>query len=249
MVDSPPLTDFPRPNVAVDLVVLTVDRLRPEERHLSLGVVAQRRGDGRAVLPGRFIRERQTIERTVGAVVADKLGFRPRRRLAMDMLDVYDDPDRDERGWVLAIGYVTSLRAEEVARLRGEGVEVLGVSGPAERGRRTTRKRLAYDHDVMVTTAVRRVRRRYEHSPDPLGLVRPPYTLSQLRHVHEAVLDTPLKRDTFNRRMTPYLEPALDRAGEEMFTSESVGRPAQLFQPASATGRDPEAGPFPLPRS
>lgn len=242
----PSLESFPRPHLAVDVVVLTPLRGHTRERRSELGVVVLRRPDGRAVLPGRFVRERQTVQETVTAIYREKLDLTPRRNLVLQMLDVYDDPDRDERAWAVSLGYVTSLRADESERLDGE---VLPVHGPASRGRRVTSESLAYDHDQMVTTAVRRARRRYERSPDPLGLLRPQYTLSQLRHVHEAVLDAPLKRDTFNRRMTPYLEPATDKHGEEMYTSETVGRPAQLYRPARRPTRDPEAGPFPLPRS
>ena len=244
------LTSYPRPNVAVDLVLLTVGNLdADDERRPRLSVVVQRRADGRAVLPGRFVRERRTMIETAAEVLAEKLDIRPRRRLTMTMIDVYDDPSRDDRGWVVSVAYTAVLLQPEVSRLARDRVELMPLHGDAARGRRITPESLAYDHDHMVTTAVRRARRRYERSPDPLDLLRPPYTLSQLRHVHEAVLDTGLKRDTFNRRMLPFLEPALDSRGEEMLRTEAVGRPAQLYRRTSRTERDPEAGPFPLPRS
>ena len=179
----------------------------------------------------------------------DKLGFRPRRRLLLDLLGVYDDPDRDPRAWAMSLAYACTITPEERDHLERSESEVLPVGGAADRGRRVTAESLAFDHDDMVTTAVRRARRRYERSPDPLGLVRPPWTLSRLRHVHEAVLDTGLKRDTFNRRMSPYVKPKLDSRGEEMVTSASIGRPATLYCPAGSNRTDPEAGPFPLPRS
>ena len=243
------LQDFPRPNVAVDLVLLTVGQLGARHEDLSLGVVVLRREDGRAVLPGRFLRERTTIKQTVADLMAEKLHFRPRRRLDVSMLDVYDDPDRDERGWVLAVGYVGVLTPQDVDRLSPDVVEILPLRGPSDRGSVMTPESLAYDHNEMVTTAVRRARRRYERSPDPMGLVRPPYTLTQLRRVHEAVLDAPLKRDTFNRRMHEYVVPVAARDGDYLRTSETVGRPAKLYEPVPKHGLDPDAGPFPLPRS
>lgn len=245
---APDLTSYPRPNLAVDLVVLVV----PEpagSRHLELGLVVLRRADGLAVLPGRFVHERRTIRETVADLMVEKLALRPRRTTRVQMIDVYDAPDRDERGWVVSVAHATSVLTEDLARLPQDTTEVLPLHGSADRGRRLTPEHLGYDHDDMVTTAVRRARRRYERSPDPLGLLRAPYTLSQLRHVHEAVLDAPLKRDTFNRRMLPYLEAELDSRGEPVLTSETVGRPAQLYRLRRASVRDAEAGPFPLPRS
>lgn len=244
---APDLTSYPRPNLAVDLVALVVPE-PTDSRHVELGLVVIRRPDGRAVLPGRFVHERRTIRETVADLMTEKLALRPRSTTRVQMIDVYDAPERDERGWVVSVAHATSVLTEDLARLPQETTEVLPLHGSADRGCRLTPESLAYDHDDMVTTAVRRARRRYERSPDPLGLLRAPYTLSQLRHVHEAVLDAPLKRDTFNRRMVPYLEPALDPRGEPLLTSETVGRPAQLYRLSRASARDAEAGPFPLPR-
>ncbi|WP_460811462.1 NrtR DNA-binding winged helix domain-containing protein [Nocardioides salsibiostraticola] len=242
------LADYPRPHLAIDLVILTVGTPRSADEHPSLGVVVQRRDDGTAVLPGRFVRERHTVTQTVRELMTEKLSYQPRGTTYLEMLGVYDAPHRDERGWVVSVSHLTTLRPEEVDLLSPGTVETLPIRGDASRGRRVTREALAYDHGEMVTTAVRRTRRRYERSPDPLHLIRPPYTLSQLRKVHEAVLGEPLKRDTFNRRMQPYLQPVTDARGEVQL-SDTGGRPAQLFQPFRRKDSDPEAGPFPLPRT
>lgn len=242
------LADYPRPHLAVDLVILTVGPPRPEDERVSLGVVVQRGAENVPALPGRFVRDRHTVLETVREILTEKLDFQPRKDLHLELVGVYDDPDRDPRGWVVSVSHTTTLRVDEAGRLSRDLVEILTVRGPATRGSRVTREPLAYDHDAMVTTAVRRARRRYERSPDPLRLARAPYTLSQLRHVHEAVLGEPLKRDTFNRRMQPYLTPALDARGEPS-VSDTGGRPAQMFRPLTSKDRDPEAGPFPLPRT
>ncbi len=246
----PDLTSYPRPNLAVDLVILAVDT-RPEERP-SLGVVVQRPtalSPGPApVLPGRFVREQQTVLETVQALLTEKLAFTPERKMVLEMLGIYDAPGRDDRGWVVSVSHLTTISSDDAARLSRDVVDLLPVRGPADRGRKVTAERLGFGHDDMVTTAVRRARRRYERSPDPLRLTSAPYTLSELRHVHEAVLGEPLKRDTFNRRMSPFLVPVTDRRGRVQL-SDTGGRPAQLFRPATRHDRDPEAGPFPLPRS
>ena len=178
-----------------------------------------------------------------------KLDYSPRRNLGLTMLDVYDDPDRDARGWVMSLSYVAVLRSDEADLIDPDRAERMPVRGDSSPGHRVTPERLGFDHDAMVTTAVRRLRRRYERSPDPAKLLRPPYTLTQLRHAHEAVLDAPLKRDTFNRRMREFLSPATDRDGQELRTSETVGRPATLYEPRPRPRHDPERGLFPLPRS
>lgn len=240
---SRPLDEFPRPNLAVDLALFTLTR-DTDDRRPTLGVVVLEPPEHPLTLPGRFVREGQRVTEAVDHALEQKLGHRP-RRLDLRMLGVYDDPSRDPRGWVVSLAWSAAMPEHDLARLTPEAT-VLSVRGEASRGRRVTRVPLAYDHDEMVTTGLRRMRRRYERLPDPDGLLRAPYTLSRLRHAHEAVLDEPLKRDTFNRRMREFLEPVVDKAGNEVLSQESVGRPAQVFRPLrQAQG----SGPFPLPRA
>lgn len=240
---SRPLDDYPRPNLAVDLALFTLVP-DPEGGRHALGVVALDAGPDPLALPGRFVREGQRVTETVDDVLEVKLGHRP-RRLDLRMLGVYDDPSRDPRGWVVSLAWSAAITEHDLARLTPEA-QTVPVRGDASRGRRVTRTPLAYDHDDMVTTGLRRMRRRYERLPDPDGLLRAPYTLSRLRHAHEAVLGEPLKRDTFNRRMREFLEPVVDKSGNEVLSQESVGRPAQVFRPLR---RVQGSGPFPLPRA
>lgn len=48
-------------------------------------------------------------------------------------------------------------------------------------------------------------RRRYARRPDPSRLLSEPFSLRELRLLHEAVLGEPLVKDTFRRRMEPQL--------------------------------------------
>ena len=211
---------------------------------LTLCVVTLPGPDGQAALPGRFVREGETIETTVEALLETKLGYRASRLPALHPLGVYDAPGRDPRGWTMSVAHATALprgRAEQLAT----GVRLLPLAGPADRGLRVTDEGLAYDHDEMVTTAVRRMRRRYERRPDPDGLLTPPFTLRQLREAHEAVLDAGLRPDTFARRMREGLAPARDRDGRDLLTSAGVGRPALLFH----RGQTASTEPLSLPRS
>lgn len=248
MAPTTPLTQFPRPTLAADLVLLTLIPGEPltSGDGVRLGVVTIRRDDGVAVLPGRLLRERQTVDGAVRDVVEGKLGLPAALSPNVDLLGVHDAPDRDPRGWVIALAYVGSLPVGALDQATGESLVVLPVGDGIGSATGLLPELLGYDHDAMVAAAIADVRRRYEELPDPLGLLEPPYSLSELRRAHEAVLDEPLKRDTFNRRMREHLAPALDDAGQELFTSASVGRPAQLFTPTRPEEMSAEH--FPLPR-
>ncbi|MFL6028115.1 MAG: NrtR DNA-binding winged helix domain-containing protein, partial [Friedmanniella sp.] len=75
------------------------------------------------------------------------------------------------------------------------------------------------------------IRERYERQPDPDGLLEQPFTITELRSVHEAVIGEGLLKDTFRRRMEPQLHPLADAEGQPVLRSDG-GRPAQVYVPA-----------------
>ncbi|GAC69219.1 NrtR DNA-binding winged helix domain-containing protein [Gordonia soli] len=213
------LSDYPRPNVAVDIAVLTVVAGQ-------VHVVVQRMPEGeQAALPGRFIRERRTVGDTVCEVLELKLGLSA-DDVRPHLLEVFSEPDRDPRGWTVSVAHSVALPSDELAQVIGE-LQPLTLEGALESG-----ERLLYDHDLIVAAATDKLRRRYEDQPDPDHLLRPPYTLTDLRELHEAILGRRLMRDSFNRRVEPLLAPQVDAMGKPE-TRLGGGRPARLFSPSN----------------
>ena len=141
------LDSFPRPGVTVDIAVLTVSR--PSESIPELRVLVQDRREpsGRS-LPGGFIRERWTVDRTVDDVLRRKVGIEPSERNRPRLLRLFDDPDRDDRSWVMSAAHSLSLPEHDLLDATGDLVRV----DPA--GRLVGEPRLLFDHDEIVTAAV-----------------------------------------------------------------------------------------------
>src|SRR6478735_1713941 len=101
------LADYPRPSVAVDTALLTLDA------DLGLAVLEVRRPSGTGwALPGTFLHEGETLADAVDRslrIKANVRGLQPRQ------LHVFDDPDRDDRGWVLSVAHVEVVRPEQLA--------------------------------------------------------------------------------------------------------------------------------------
>jgi ADP-ribose pyrophosphatase YjhB (NUDIX family) len=218
------LSSFPRPNVAVDIAVLTVapaTETSDDVGRLSV-LVLRRDEEPNGVLPGRFMRERRTINETVQEVLELKLGLEP-GDISPTLLRVFDDPHRDERAWTLSIAHAVTLSSPRLSGCAAEVVPI-GLSGDLATG-----EKLGFDHNEIVREAVAAMRDRYETAPDPDGLLEGPFTLSELRRLHEVVLGERLRKDTFNRRMEQALEVQYDEAGSPA-TRRGTGRPAQLFR-------------------
>lgn len=227
MPASSSLARHPRPNVAVDVAVLTID---PAERRLC--VLVQRRDDpaGQA-LPGRFLRERQTVSDAVEKALELKVGIPVPAGREPHLLRIFDHPRRDDRGWTISAAHSLSLPFAAVSGAAGRLVPI------APDGRLPEGEHLQFDHDDIVAAAVAHLRQRYDvrelftAAPDPDRFVAEPFTLSDLRHAHEAVLGERLQKDNFNRRVTDRLV-ALRDGDEPARRREGRGRPATLYRHA-----------------
>ena len=201
------LADYPRPSVAVDTAVLTLD---PK---LGLVVLEVRRVTGTGwALPGTFLYEGETLAEAVDRSLRDKSnvrGLHPRQ------LHVFDDPHRDDRGWVLSVAHVEVVQAERLESRFVEATRLVPVRVPG---------RLPYDHADIIKLAVEDVRTHYLDKPDPDGLLGDEFTLRELRIAHEAFAGKPLQRDTFRRAMEPHL------VATGTSSVSGRGRPAELFR-------------------
>lgn len=230
------LAQFPRPSVAVDVAVLTVLPAEGARSHRPLGLAmllwrrTGRTETGQWGLPGSFLRRRELLTDAVARTLRDKCGI---TGLAPRQLGVLDDPARDDRGWVLSVAHLDVAPAGALSGRRSDDqCRLAAVRPPA---RTTTSRRgsvlalpdgqrtLPFDHETIVRMALADLRARYRDRPDPSQLLPQPFTLRQLRLVHEAVQGVPLQKDTFRRAMLPFLDDwgALEEG--------SVGRPARLY--------------------
>ena len=205
------LADYPRPSVAVDTAVLTVR----DDGPLCVVLVRPGRHDdpsakGRHRLPGTFLHEGERLAEAVLRSLRDKAGV---TGLEPSQLHVFDEPDRDDRGWVLSVAHLVAVPARDLLI-----DPALAHLAPVVRV-----GRLAYRHEAIVELAVSRLRAEYADAPDPRHLLDEPFTLRDLQALHETIAGLELPRDSFRRAMEPLLhETGASRRGV-------VGKPARLF--------------------
>ena len=196
------LTDYPRPSVAVDTAVLTV-----KGGALCVALVQNKTGWR---LPGTFVHERETLTEAVLRSLRDKAqieGLRPRQ------LHVFDDPDRDDRGWVMSVAHLVVVPEASVAQV--DLTPVAEVHGTV------------YDHKKIIEMAVDTLRASYRAFADPERLLGPEFTLLELLRLHSAIAGEPLGKDTFRRHMLGQL------VETDAYQQGVVGKPAKLFRHAA----------------
>ena len=218
------LADYPQPSVAVDTAVLTLaPRTNPARgappHRLSVLLVRRPQGVGgpQWALPGTFLHQGERLADAVTRSLTQKAGVTGGHPA---QLAVFDDPHRDERGWVLSVAHLAVIpyaALEDALLAEPDRVRLAPVSRPGP---------LPYDHAVILGAAKKKLRRRYVDRPDPEHLLGPRFSIRELHGVHEAIAGTTLQKDTFRRAMEPHLQ------GTGTLSTGTVGRPSQRFRRA-----------------
>ncbi len=222
------VTQFERPSVAVDIALLTVDDGALHTLLLRRPEPPQR---GRWALPGTFVRMNEPLEQTAARALAEKAGLED---VFLEQLYTFGTPGRDPRTRVISIAHyalIDSARLEKasdactLARLHvpWEGE----VGGPVEAlGDGDKPLALAFDHALILGTAVKRLRGKLDYTPVGFQLLPERFTLNALQRVHEAVLGRPLNKDSFRRRMLASGQ--LEATGE--YEEDTHHRPAEFYR-------------------
>ncbi len=128
---------------------------------------------------------------------------------------------RDPRGWSLTVLYYALIDAAEVV-LRADPSASHVQWFQVQQARQLD---LAFDHRALLAAAHERLKTKVEYTALPLYLMPPEFTLSELQQVFETILEKPLEKKSFRRRMldAELLQDTgkLRRAG---------ARPAQLYR-------------------
>ncbi len=211
------LTDYPRPSVAVDVAVLTV-----RDSTMCVVVVQSPRGPA---LPGTFLHPGERLRDAADRALSTKAGL---EGLEFHQIGMFDNPQRDERGWVLSMAHTALVPYESL----GSDVDLVEIVGTV------ATEALAFDHDAMVELAVQDMRRRYESHVDPAHLLGPKFTLLELRRLYELVYGKQLPKDTFRRHVSA----GIDGTGET--STAGGGRPAELYRRKTRTSLPESAAAF-----
>lgn len=218
--------DFPRPSVAVDLVVLTID-------DCDLKLLTVQRSEhpfkGKWALPGGFVRvgpsrseQGEGVEEAAKRELAEETGL-PEGTVFLDQLRTFGAPNRDPRMRVISVAYYALVRPTLAPLVRpgGDVRKVRWQSVADGLG-------LAFDHDRIVEVALHRVRDEIDRSQIAFELVPETFTIQQLRAVHEVVKGVPIDPGNFRKRFLRMIDDGVieHARGKRLTTS----KPAQVYR-------------------
>ena len=171
---------------------------------------------GVAALPGGFIHAGEDAD--AGAAALRML----RQKTGLDMpyleqLATFSGPARDPRGWSVSIAYYALVPAPLLAQAAPAGLVLASVDALPF---------LPFDHNIIVDSAVARLRSKSQYSSLPCHLAGATFTLPQLQLVYEALLQESLNKVSFRRTIAEMdILEEVDGAA-----SGAAHRPAQTYR-------------------
>lgn len=206
--------EYPRAALTVDCVVFGLDEA-------ELKVLLIRRGlapfKGKWALPGGFVRLEETVDEGARRELWEETGL---QNVFLEQLYTFGTIHRDPRERVVSVAYYALVNlAEHPATGASDASEAawFPVAHPPA---------LAFDHDEILKMAAQRLRGKVRYEPIGFELLPEKFTLSQLQHVYEAVLQTKVDKRNFRKKI---LGMKLLVALKETVRT-GAHRPAQLFR-------------------
>ena len=206
--------EYPRAALTVDCVVFGFDEAELKVLLIQRGLSPFK---GKWALPGGFVRVDETLDEAARRELSEETGL---NRVFLEQLYTFGTVKRDPRERVVSVAYYALVKSAEHPATGATDAADAGwfpVANPPS---------LAFDHAEILEAALQRLRGKVRYEPIGFELLPAKFTLSELQHLYETVLQCELDKRNFRKKILSMgLLIPLDeqvRAGAH--------RPAQLFR-------------------
>lgn len=180
---------YARPALTVDCVVFGLD---DEELKVMLIQRAHPPFEKKWALPGGFVEMDETLEEAARRELEEETGL---RHIYLEQLYTFGAVDRDPRERVVSVAYYALVNLVDhpvQAASDAEDAAWFGVHDVPQ---------LAFDHALILQTALNRLRGKLRYQPIGFELLPRKFTLRQLQHLYELVLERKLDKRNFRKKV------------------------------------------------
>jgi 8-oxo-dGTP diphosphatase len=172
---------------------------------------------GKWALPGGFVHVDETLDDAARRELEEEAGL---KSVFLEQLYTFGAVERDPRERVVSVAYYA------LVKLAAYDTKAATDAADARWFPISKVPKLAFDHGDIVATARARLQGKVRYQPIGFELLPSKFTLSQLQHLYEAVLESELDKRNFRKKVLGFglLVPLQE--------TQMVGRhrPAQLFR-------------------
>lgn len=184
--------EFPRPAVTVDIILFSF-----HDNDLKV-LLIQRKHEpfkGAWALPGGFVEMDEDLDDAALRELAEETNVAD---VYLEQLYTFGEPDRDPRTRVITVAYFALLSADQAARTQ---IQSHSDANDARWWSMYQLPELAFDHERILQYALQRLRWKLEWTALGFLLLPAEFTLSELQKVYETVLNEPLDKRNFRRKI------------------------------------------------
>lgn len=181
--------EYPRGALTVDCVVFALDE---EELKVMLIQRDLPPFEGKWALPGGFVHLNETLEEAARRELEEETGL---HKVFLEQLHTFGAVDRDPRERVVSVAYyaLVKLSYHRVqAATDARDAAWFGVHDVPS---------LAFDHADILSMALERLQSKLRNEPIGFELLPRKFTLSQLQHLYELVLERELDKRNFRKKV------------------------------------------------
>ena len=178
---------YPHPSVTTDCVIFGFDGTKLNVLLIERGIEPFK---GRWAFPGGFLKMDESAEKGALRELQEETGL---QGAYIKQFHTFSDPQRDPRERVLTIAYYALVKMQEV---RGGD-----DAAKAEWFALDKVPSLAFDHDLILRTAMKELRKQIHFEPIDFELLPEKFTIKELQLLYEAILDVKFDRRNFYNKM------------------------------------------------
>lgn len=181
--------EYARPALTVDCVVFGLD-----ESDLKVLLIerAIEPFQGQWALPGGFVLVDETLDEAAMRELEEETGL---KKVYLEQLYTIGDLGRDPRERVVTVAYYA------LVRLSSHKVKAATDARQALWFAIDDLPKLAFDHDNILQMAHDRLRGKVRYQPIGFELLPQKFTLRQLQHLYEVILDRVLDKRNFRKKI------------------------------------------------
>jgi 8-oxo-dGTP diphosphatase len=181
--------EYPRAALTVDCVVFGFDDGELKVLLIERGVAPFK---GKWAIPGGFVRVDESLDDAARRELAEETGL---TEVFLEQLYTFGEPKRDPRERVVTVAYYALVGLDRHPPRAATDATAAAWFAVADL------PTLAFDHTAIVATAVERLRGKVRYQPIGFELLPDLFTLSKLQHLYEAILERPLDKRNFRKKL------------------------------------------------
>lgn len=200
---------------------LTVDNVIFGFDEGELKVLLIKRGEepyhGMWALPGHFVHPDEGLLAAANRVLKETTGL---ENVYLEQVQTFGRVDRHPLGRVITVSYYSLIKIADYK------VNASSFARKAKWHRISRVNELAFDHKEILDACFQLLKRRVRRRPVGFELLPPKFTLTELQHLYEAILETELDKRNFRKKIL-----SMNLLVDLNEVQEGVAhRPARLYQ-------------------